>query len=142
MERLRSIDHIHADLPDALNLVWSDNTRVTLHLAPLLKRKSYRQLKDSLLFRRAKLGEWGHSIVWPDGTEIGADSLWRMSLKALGKENTLEFLDWRMRNGLSLSAAAQALGISRRMVAYYSSGERPVSRTILLACKGWEAEVA
>jgi hypothetical protein len=44
------------------------------------------------------------------------------------------------RYGLSLSDAAEALGLSRRQVAYYASGERPVPRTVLLACKGWEAE--
>jgi transcriptional regulator with XRE-family HTH domain len=42
--------------------------------------------------------------------------------------------------GLSLSQAAEALGLSRRQVAYYASGEHPVPRTVLLACKGWEAE--
>jgi hypothetical protein len=26
------------------------------------------------------------------------------------------------------------------MVAYYSNGEKPVPRPILLACKGWEVE--
>jgi hypothetical protein len=33
-----------------------------------------------------------------------------------------------------------ALGISRRQVAYYISGDEPVPRYILLACKGWETE--
>ena len=31
-------------------------------------------------------------------------------------------------------------GISRRQVAYYASGEEPVPRYILLACKGREAQ--
>jgi predicted transcriptional regulator len=42
----------------------------------------------------------------------------------------------RWRHGLSLSNAAEALGLSRRQVADYASGERPVPRTVLLACKG------
>lgn len=33
---------------------------------------------------------------------------------------------WRLRHALSLSKAADALGVSRRMVAYYSSGEKKV----------------
>jgi transcriptional regulator with XRE-family HTH domain len=41
----------------------------------------------------------------------------------------LEFIRWRWRHGLSLSDAAEALGLSRRQVAYYASGERPVPRT-------------
>jgi hypothetical protein len=36
--------------------------------------------------------------------------------------------------------AAEALGLSRRQVAYYASGEHEVPRTVLLACKGWEVE--
>jgi hypothetical protein len=35
---------------------------------------------------------------------------------------------------------SEALGLSRRQVAYYASGEHEVPRTVLLACKGWEAE--
>jgi predicted transcriptional regulator len=55
---------------------------------------------------------------------------------------TREFLEWRLRHGLSLSGTADAPGISRRMVAYYSNGEKPVPRPILLACKGWEVSHA
>lgn len=36
--------------------------------------------------------------------------------------------------------SAEALGLSWRQVAYYASGEHEVPRTVLLACKGWEAE--
>jgi DNA-binding transcriptional regulator YiaG len=38
------------------------------------------------------------------------------------------FLECRLRNTLSLSKAADALGVSRRMVAYYSNGEECPSR--------------
>ena len=38
--------------------------------------------------------------------------------------------------------AAEALGLSRRMVAYYWNDEKPVPRPVLLACKDWEAEQA
>lgn len=82
------------------------------------------------------VGEWGHSVEWSGGIEIGADELWRRALEAAGHHDTVQFLDWRMRHGLSLAAAAQALGLSRRMVPYYSSGSRPVPRTVLLACRG------
>jgi len=57
-----------------------------------------------------------------------------------GSQDAVEFLRWRWRYGLSLSQAAEALGISRRQVAYYASGKHVVPRTALLACKGWEAE--
>lgn len=41
-------------------------------------------------------------------------------------------------NGLSLSDAAQAIGVTRRTISQYRSGARPVPRTIALACVGWE----
>jgi len=50
------------------------------------------------------------------------------------------FLRWRWKHGLSLTAAADALGLSRRTIAYYVSGEQEVPRTVLLALKGWEQE--
>ena len=41
--------------------------------------------------------------------------------------------------GLTLEQAAQALGISRRMLIYYRDGEKPIPRAVWLACLGWEA---
>ena len=87
-----------------------------------------------------KIGDWGHSLVWPSGAEAGADALWLETLSAARRDDTRAFLEWRLRHGLSLTRAAEALGLSRRMVAYYSNGEKPVPKTVLLACRGWEAE--
>lgn len=44
------------------------------------------------------------------------------------------------RYQLTLDSAAAALGLSRRMLAYYRSGAKPVPRTVALACLGWEAQ--
>ena len=49
------------------------------------------------------------------------------------------FDTWMHRNGLSLSTAADALGISRRMVSYYRTAHKSIPRAIWLACLGWEA---
>lgn len=49
------------------------------------------------------------------------------------------FRAWRRRHKLSLTRAAEAIGMSRRMVAYYEKGEKPVPQSVLLACQGWEA---
>jgi len=37
---------------------------------------------------------------------------------------------------LTLDRAAQELGLSWRLLAYYRSGEKPVPRTVALAMKG------
>jgi DNA-binding XRE family transcriptional regulator len=69
---------------------------------------------------------------------MGADTLWRASLTATGRDDVRRFLEWRLRNGLSLAKAAEALGLARRTIAYHSNGERAVPNSILLACTGWE----
>jgi hypothetical protein len=119
-----------ATLPASLTLEWSNGTRAELNVA--------KWLGDPRVFAQVRVGEWGHSVEWPDGTEIGAEALWLETLSAIGREDTRGFLEWRLRHGLSLSKTADALGLSRRMVAYYSNGEKIVPKPILLACKGWE----
>src|SRR3546814_12914475 len=65
--------------------------------------------------------------------------LWLETLSATGHGDVRAFLEWRLRHALSLSKAADALGVSRRMVAYYSNGEKKMPKPLLLACPGWEA---
>lgn len=141
-DKLRTILKVKAHAPATLALQWSDGTKATLDLPRLLKSKSYRALRDPEVFARARLGEWGHSVEWPSGIDISADALWLETLSATGRQDAREFLEWRLRHGLSLSKTADALGLSRRMVAYYSNGEKHVPRPILLACKGWEVDHA
>ena len=102
--------------------------------------KGLRPLRDPAAFARAGVGEGGFSIVWPGELDIGADRLYEMALEQNGRSDAAAFIRWRWRNKLSLSKAAETLGLSRRMVAYYESGEQEVPRTVLLALKGWEAE--
>ncbi len=141
-ERLPTIESVKAKAPTSLDIVWSDGARAKLDLSAVLKTRGFRKLKDAALFARAKVGEWGHSVEWPGEIALSADTLWLETLSATGKADTRAFLEWRLTHGLSLSAAAEALGLSRRMVAYYSSGEKRVPKAILLACKGWEVEAA
>ena len=50
-----------------------------------------------------------------------------------------DFTAWMERNQLSLSLAAQAIGMTRRMITYYKSGDRPIHKTVWLACIGYES---
>ena len=141
-DSLHTITKAKARVPSTLMLEWSDGTKVTLDIREFLKHKPFRALRNPDVFARARVGEWGHGVEWSSDIDLSADTLWLETLSATGRGDTREFLEWRLRHGLSLSAAADALGVSRRMVAYYSSGEKPVPRPILLACKGWEASHA
>ena len=126
-DTMRTIHAIRAESDTQLRLFWSDGTTAVIDLPK--GRKS----------NEVELGDWGHSLVWPDGFELGADSLWLETLDAIGRGDARQFLEWRLTNGLSLAKAADALGLARRTVAYYSNGDRPVPKTVLLACKGWDA---
>src|ERR1044072_3381768 len=45
-------------------------------------------------------------------------------------------------HALPLDRAADALGLSRRTVAYYLSGEQPVPKTVMLATEGYDKREA
>jgi len=141
-DKLRTISAVKAKAPAALIVVWSDGTRAKIDLGGVLRGRAFRVLRTPDKFEAVDVGEWGHSVEWATGHELSAETLWLETLSATGHGDTREFLEWRLRHGLSLNETAKALGISRRMVAYYSNGEKPVPRPILLACKGWEVSQA
>jgi DNA-binding XRE family transcriptional regulator len=135
LKRVKPLD------PYKVRVTWSNGLSASLDLADAIARnRSLAPLRDASLFGKVKLGEWGHAIHWTDDIELGAESLWRRTLEAIGRKDVAQFIDWRLRHGLSLSEAAEELGLSRRMVAYYESGRHKVPKTVLLACKGWEAK--
>lgn len=131
MDKMRIITAVEVQEAGRLWLRWSDGVEARLDMSGLVSSKGN--------MGAASVGEWGHSIVWPNGVELGADRLWLETLSANGHDDSRQFLEWRLRNGLSLSKAADALGLARRTIAYYSNGDRPVPKSILLACRGWEA---
>ena len=141
-DRMQTITSVKARPPATLSVKWSDGTRAKIELTALLRSRAFALLRDPAEFARVRVGEWGHSIEWESGPELSAETLWLDTLTSIGREDTREFLEWRLRHGLSLNETAKALGVSRRMVAYYSNGEKPVPRPILLACKGWEVSHA
>jgi len=134
------IDSVAAEAPALLTIVWRSGKQTRVDISDYLKSPGYERLKKPVFFAKVAVEEWGHGVEWANG-EIGidADSLYR-----LGKEQTgaafpvKEFNAWMERNELSLSAAAKALGISRRTIVYYHSGHKPIPYTIKLACLGWE----
>lgn len=141
MKKLLTIKRVKALEPYRLRLSWSNGLSATVDVADAISRnRSLAALKNTALFAKVRLGEWGHSICWADNVELGAESLWRRTLEAIGREDAAQFIDWRVRHELSLNRAAEELGLSRRMVAYYESGKHKVPKTVLLACKGWEAK--
>lgn len=130
------LEEVHALAPYRLRTRWStgetlevdvaDQLRAMPSLAPVLAPK---------VFATAHLPEWGGSIEWFD-TEFGADKVYAWAKEQAGLPSNEQFDAWMRRNSLSLTAAAEALGLSCRMVSYYRTAQRAIPKTVWLACLG------
>ena len=107
---------------------------------PIGSFRLYEPLRRSPeLFAGVRLGEYGTDIVWTDEIDMSADMLWRLAQEQAGRTMSPDaFRHWRERRALTLDGAANALGLSRRMVAYYEQGDRPIPRVVALATRGLE----
>jgi DNA-binding XRE family transcriptional regulator len=113
----------------------------TVDLGPWLESLALAGRLDNDMLSRPKVGEHGASIVWGDeAAELDNMHLWLLEQEQRGTPLHAEaFRRWRARNRLTLDQAADALGLSRRMVGYYESGKSMIPKSIGLACAGWEA---
>lgn len=134
---------VQAQAPVTLVIEWSTGETLPVDVSRLLARfKLYAPLKSAATFRRAKADAWGHAVVWPGEIDMGADDLYEMARTQAGEWGPEEFGCWMERNGLSLNSAADALDMTRRTIAHYRTGSRPIPRVVALACEGWEARHA
>lgn len=137
------IQSVRAGAPYVLDLLFQDGLSARVDLRDTLARyRSLRTLLDGSLFMTAHVGEQGASVAWGEGglLELAADNLRALAFEQQGHASNQSLIEWMARHKLTLDAAAQALGVSRRMLAYYRSGEKPLPRTVALACLGWEVE--
>ena len=128
--------------PFTLRLRWTSGDEGTVDVSGMVERfKLYEPLRQSPdLFRQVWRGEHGTDIVWTDEIDMAADTLWRLAQEQSGATMTADaFRHWRERKAYTLDDAARALGISRRIVAYYEQGNRPIPRVVALATRGLEA---
>lgn len=136
----QTIKTIIAEAPSLLRIQWRSGKQTRVDVSEYLNSPGYEKLKEPTFFATAVIEEWGHGVEWADG-EIGidADSLYRLGKEQAGVAFPVaEFNAWMERNGLSLTGAAHALGITRRTVVYYHGGHKPIPIYIKLACIGWE----
>jgi hypothetical protein len=129
-------------LPDkVLTIRWSTGETLTCDLADwIADTPVLAPLADDAVFATAHPGLWGHSVTWDAPVDLGADNLYELCKRQAGLPSPQHFDAWMHRNNLSLSTAATALGLSRRMVAHYRTGSRPIPKVVGLACVGWEVE--
>jgi hypothetical protein len=127
--------------PTQLRMAWSTGERLEVDLAePINRLKALAPLRNPAVFARVQVGEWGHSLVWEGEIDLGADRLYERCKEQAGEFSPGQFDAWIKANRLSLTTAAEALGLSRRMVAHYRTGSRPIPKVVALACRGWEVQ--
>jgi hypothetical protein len=138
---------VKAKPPATLEIAWSTGETLAVDISRLIKRfKLYAPLKNAALFGKAKADPWGHAVNWPGEIDMSADQLYELAREQAGEWGPERFAAWMAEYGLSLNAAADALGLSRRMIAHYRTGSKPVPRVVALACEGlsarWKKRVA
>jgi DNA-binding transcriptional regulator YiaG len=127
--------------PMTLRIRWDGGDESVVDVSGLIETfRVYEPLRDSPeLFRRVRLGEHGTDVVWNDEIDMAALTLWRLAQEQSGLTLSPEaFRRWRERNAYTLEAAARALGVSRRAVAYYEQGAKPIPRVVALAARALE----
>ena len=136
-----TLSGVQALPPASLLLRYADGEQFEVSLVDMIKRhRTLKRLKDPKVFGSAKLGDHGASVIWAndDELELAADNLRARAVEQAGSISHEFVWNWMARHDLTLDTAASALGVSRRMLAYYRSGLKPVPRTVALACRGWE----
>jgi hypothetical protein len=139
--KLRSLSVAGANV---LELVWDDGHLARVDLAPAIApHAGLKPIRPAKAFAQAKLSKDKWSVEWPSGIDFGATQLRRWADEQDGASMpAADFREWVETHGLTMNAAAKGLGLSRRMVAYYLSGEKPIPKTVMLATRGWTAQYA
>jgi hypothetical protein len=117
------------DDPMTLRVRWDRGEENLIDVSGMIQSfQVFAPLRESpALFRRVRVGEHGTDGVWTNEIDMSADTLWRLAQEQSGATMTPdEFRHWREREAYTLDEAARALGLSRRMVAYY---EKAIGRS-------------
>lgn len=125
--------------PSTLRIRWDGGDESRVDVSSLIETfRIYEPLRRSPdLFHSVRLGEHRTDVVWSDAIDMSADTLWRLAQEQAGiTMSAAAFRHWRERKAYTLDAAARALGVSRRMVAYYEQGTKPIPRVVALATRG------
>ena len=127
--------------PFTLRIHWAFGGETLVDISGMIETfRVFAPLRaDPERFAAVKVGEYGTHVAWSDDIDMAASTLWRLAQEQSGATMTAAaFRHWRERHAHTLDTAARALGLSRRMVAYYDRGARPIPRTMALAVKALE----
>jgi DNA-binding XRE family transcriptional regulator len=125
-----------------LDLVFDNGIKARVNLGQFLATfKIFQALRQSPeAFARVALGDLGTDIVWDNGLDMSAETLWHLAQEQTGfSMSPAAFRQWREAHDLTMEQAATQLGLSRRMIAYYEKGSKPIPRLVALATRGLDA---
>lgn len=116
-----------------LHVRFEDGREKTVDLAPALEsRRFYKPLRgDDALFRSFRVSEYRNAIEWNDDLDFSA--VWLEALPEAEFSNE-EFRVAMDRMGMTLDGMAEALEVSRRLVADYRK-DKHIPRHIGLATR-------
>ncbi len=126
--------------PQAVELQWDDGRRAKVDLSAMIAiHPALAPLEDRDIFDEVAVSPDGWSLEWPGDIDFGTAQLRRWADEQAGETMAAAaFRIWIDTHHLTLDAAAAALGLSRRTIAYYLSGEQPIPKTVMLATLGYE----
>lgn len=124
-----------------LEVGWDDGHVAAVDISKTIAaRAALAPLRELEEFARARISGDSWSLEWPCGVEFGASQLRRWADEQAGEiMPTALFRAWIEKHRLTQDRAAQALGLSRRTIAYYLGGEKPIPKTVWLATEGYAA---
>jgi len=127
-----------------ISVAWDDNEMTAIDLAPIIAaRTALQPLVQADEFAAVTVSQDGWSLEWPCGIDFGAPQLRRWADEQAGRIMApAAFRAWVEKHGFTIDAAAAALGLSRRTIAYYLSGEQPIPKTVMLATIGYDGRRA
>jgi hypothetical protein len=65
--------------PHLLRLAFSDGTRKTVDVGPLLSGPVFEPLKDPGYFAQVSLDPVCGTVVWPNGADFAPEALWELA---------------------------------------------------------------
>jgi Protein of unknown function (DUF2442) len=124
----------------SVDVQWDDGQHAHVNLSAIIAaHPALIALVDPATFALVQIATDGWSIEWPGDLDFGTVQLRRWADEQAGKTMpAAAFRHWMDEHNMTLDSAAKALGLSRRMISYYRSGEQPVPKTVMLATLGYE----
>lgn len=135
------LDAVATAGPKELSLSFADGQRFVVSLADVIdKHPTLAPLEDPAVFRTASLHQWNRGVIFADddALSLASDNLRALAVEQSGEFSHQQLIAWMAHHAMTLDTAAEALDVSRRMLAYYRSGSKAIPRTVGLAMLGWD----